>query len=196
MRTGRIAERTRRRHAAIHAQLAEGNSVRAIAAELGLARNTVRRFARTTDPEELLASDGTGRRRSMLEDYRPYLLQRWSEGCTDAAQLWRELQERGYPGGYSRVRDYLLPFRAATGIPARSPQPPKVRQVTAWMMANPAHLNHSSTRQLAAITASCPELAAVQAQVQAFAQLMTERPGRGLEKWMTAAGQIPELRSS
>lgn len=36
-RTGRIAERTRRRHAAIHALLAKGNGIRAIAAELGLA---------------------------------------------------------------------------------------------------------------------------------------------------------------
>ena len=31
--------------------------------------------------------------------------------------------------------------------------------------------------------------------MQAFAQLMTEHRGRDLEKWMTAAGQIPELRS-
>jgi DNA-binding NarL/FixJ family response regulator len=40
-RSGRIAERTRQRHAAVHRLLAGGNSARAIAAELGLARNTV-----------------------------------------------------------------------------------------------------------------------------------------------------------
>src|SRR6185437_16993032 len=43
-RRGPIAERTRQRHATIHQLLADGNSARAIAAELGLARNTVRRF--------------------------------------------------------------------------------------------------------------------------------------------------------
>jgi transposase len=125
LRTGRIAERTRRRHAAIHALLAEGRSTRAIAAELGLARNTVRRFARASDPEELLVNDGTGRRRSMLGDYAPDLRQRWDQGCTDAAALWRELRERGYPGGYSRVRDYLMPFRATTSAPAPRPSRPK-----------------------------------------------------------------------
>jgi len=31
--------------------------------------------------------------------------------------------------------------------------------------------------------------------VQAFAQIMTERRGRDLEKWMTAADGLPELRS-
>jgi transposase len=92
---GRIAERTRHRHAAIHALLAEGRSTRAIAAGLGLARNTVRRFARASDPEELLVNDSTGRRRSMLEDYAPHLRQRWDQGCTDATALWRELRERG-----------------------------------------------------------------------------------------------------
>jgi transposase len=195
LRTGQIAERTRQRHAAIAALLAQGRSARAIATELGLARNTVRRFARAADPEELLVNDGTGRRRSILDDHAPYLRHRWEQGCTDAAALWRELRARGYPGGYSRVRDYLLPWRDAAVIPAPAPQPPKVRQVTAWIMTDPEHLSSGSTRQLASITASCPELAAVQGHVQAFAQLMTERRGRQLEAWMTAAGAAPELAS-
>jgi transposase len=145
--------------------------VRAIAAELGLARNTVRRFAWAADPEELLVNDGTGRRRSMLDDHAPYLHQRWEQGCTDAAALWRELRTRGYPGGYARVRDYLLPWRDATATPAPAPPPPKARQATAWILTDPAHMNAHGTRQLAAITAECPELAAVQAHVQAFAQI-------------------------
>lgn len=38
-------------------------------------------------------------------------------------------------------------------------------------------------------------MAAVQAHVQAFAQIMTERRGRDLEKWMIAASAAPELHS-
>lgn len=86
-RSDRTAVRTRQRHAAIRHLLADGRSVGAISGEPGLARTTVRRFARTTGPEELLVNDGTGRRPSMIEDYEPYLRQRWSAGCTGAAQL-------------------------------------------------------------------------------------------------------------
>jgi hypothetical protein len=104
-------EAGRRRHAAIRHLLAEGRSVRAIGLELGLARNTVRRFARAGDPEELLVHDGTGQRPGILEEYRPYLRQRWNVGCTDAALLWQEIRAQGCRGSYSLVRDYLAPLR-------------------------------------------------------------------------------------
>jgi DNA-binding NarL/FixJ family response regulator len=45
LRAGRIADRTRARHADVHRLLADGCSVRETAAALGLSRNTVRRFA-------------------------------------------------------------------------------------------------------------------------------------------------------
>ena len=96
-RGDRMAVRTRQRHAAIRQLLAEGRSIHAIAAELGLARNTVRRFARAADSEELLVHDGTGRRASILENYEPYLRERWNAGCTDAAALWRELAPADTP---------------------------------------------------------------------------------------------------
>jgi transposase len=86
-RGDQIAVRTRGRHADVRRLLDAGRSVSAIAADLGLSRNTVRRFARAADPEELLARDGTGRRTSILQDYKPYLRERWNSGCTNAAQL-------------------------------------------------------------------------------------------------------------
>ncbi len=53
-RAGRIADRTRARHADVHRMLAEGRNYREIATALGLSRNTIRRFARAASPEELL----------------------------------------------------------------------------------------------------------------------------------------------
>jgi Homeodomain-like domain len=190
-RTGRIAERPRQRHAVVHQLLAEGNSVRTIAAELGLARNTVRRFARAASPEQLLVHDGTGRRPSILDEHAPYLHQRWNDGCTDAAQLWREIRARGYPGGYSRVRDYLAQYRSTTAAPAPAPQPPKVKKVTSWLMTDPHRLTAGDKAQLTAIFAALHE------HIAAFADLMTKRRGRHLEQWITAADAsgLPELRS-
>jgi transposase len=195
-RSDKVAVRTRQRHAAIRQLLADGRTVRAIAAELGLARNTVRRFARAASPDELLVSDGTGRRASILDEHKAYLRERWNAGCADAAVLHRELRARGYQGGYSLIRDYLAPFRN-TAIPAPAPAVPKTRAVTGWIMTWPAGLAHADQAQLDAILQACPELAAVTTHVRGFATLMTSRRGRDLEKWMTtaAASGTPSLRS-
>jgi len=196
-RSGRVPDRTRQRHAAIHQLLASGRSVRAISLELGLARNTVRRFARAASPEELLVNDGTGRRPSILAEFEPYLIQRWNDGCTDAALLWREIRDRGYAGGSSHVRACLAPLRTTTIAAVRPPAPPKVREVTSWVMTRPRNLAPGDQARLAVILSSCPELSALSEHIRAFARIMTERRGRELETWMaavTASGQ-PDLRS-
>ncbi len=196
-RSDRIAVRTRRRHAAIHRLRSEGRSVRTIAAELGLSRNTVRRFARVTDPEELLVNDGTGHRPSILGEHAAYLRQRWAAGCTDATRLWKEIRARGYSGGYFLVRDYLAPLRGTASPPEPPPAPPKPRTFTGWIMTRPARLTADDQAHLEAILNRCPELAALAGHVRAFAELMTERRGRDLEQWMTtaAASSEPALRS-
>ena len=197
-RTGRIADRTRDRHADVHRMLAGGRSIGEIAAELGLSRNTVRRFARAASPDELLVSDGTGRRASILDEHAPYLRERWNSGCTNAALLWQEIRARGYQGGCRQVRGYLARFRGNAAVPAPAPVPPKVRAVTAWIMTRPDRLADADKASLDAILAASPELAAVTASVRDFAVIMNERRGRKLlEPWMTAAlatGE-PALRS-
>ena len=105
----------------MHRLLADGRSLGEIAAELGLSRNTVRRFARAASPEELLANDGTGRQASILDEHVAYLRERWNSGCTNAAQLWQELRARGYQGG---------PTTSASTSPASAepqPSPPRPR---------------------------------------------------------------------
>jgi hypothetical protein len=197
-RTGKIAGRTRARHAEVHRMLAEGSSFGKIASGLGLSRNTVRRFARATSPEELLVHDGTGRRASILGEHDAYLRERWNSGCTNAAQLWQEIRDRGYQGGRTHVRHYLARYRGSASVPVPVPAPPKVRAVTAWIMTRPDRLADTDKASLDAILAASPELAAVAASVRSFAQIMSERRGRKLlEPWMTAAlatGE-PALRS-
>lgn len=157
-RSGRIAGRTRARHADVHQMLASGRSIREITAALGLSRNTVRRFARAASPEELLVRDGTGRRPSILDEHTAYLRERWNSGCTNATVLWQEIRARGYPGGRTQVSGYLARFRAAGQIPAPAPVPPKPRAVTAWIMTRPDRLADGDKASLDAILAASPEL--------------------------------------
>ncbi|WP_405147677.1 ISL3 family transposase [Sphaerisporangium sp. NBC_01403] len=197
LRTDRWAVRARQRHTAVHDLLTQGHSLKAIARELQLARGTIRRFARAQSAEELLVNNGTGRRPSQLAPYTTYLQQRWNAGCTDATQLWREIQALGYKGGYPCVRDHLRPWRSATSSPEPTPAPPRPRQVTAWIMTNPDNLNADDNSQLKAIFQHCPHLHATRAHVQAFAHMMTQRHGDRLEQWMTAvdADDLPALHS-
>jgi hypothetical protein len=86
--------------------LADGRSLVGVAAELGVSRNAVRRFARAVGPEDLLVRDGTGRRARCFDDHADYLRQRWNADCANAAQVWQEIRAR-YPGGATEVRRYL-----------------------------------------------------------------------------------------
>jgi transposase len=190
--SGGIADRTRRRHADVHRLLADGRSQAAIATELGLSRNTVRRFARATGPGELLVRDWAPRTPGILHDYEPYLRERWNSGCTNATVLWHEISAHGYRGGYSSVRDHLARFRGNAAIPDPAPEPPKARAVTSWIMTRPDDLDPADQASLDAILASSPELAAVTTHVRTFADLMTQRRGRELEQWMTAAAASGE----
>jgi transposase len=124
----RFAERTRAKHATVHALLAAGHSKRSIARQLGMGLNTVLRFSRATEPERLFTGQWQCRP-TKLDAYKPYLDQRWQEGCTNAWKLWEEIKAQGYPDGYGNVRAYVS--RNLRGKPQPvGPRPPSTRAVS------------------------------------------------------------------
>ncbi len=78
-------------------------SVSRIAAELGAERKTVRRWLQLG--HALLWKQPPGE--SLLDAFVSYLSRRWSEGCHNAAQLWRELRPLGFAGRPSTVRHWV-----------------------------------------------------------------------------------------
>lgn len=196
-RKGRLPDRTRQRHAAVHARIADGKPLRVIASELGLSRNTVRRFARAGDPEELLVNDGTGRRPKALDRFAPYLRKRWDDGCTNAAALLDEIRAMGYRGSPGAIRQYLRPWRSTTPPTPPPEVPPTVRKATGWILRNPDHLDTTERQNLDTLTAACPTLAAVRNHIHDLAVMMLHRRGRDLDRWMAAvhADDLPDLRS-
>ena len=135
---GRLATRTRERHAAVHELLAQGRTISYISRTLPLDRKTVRRFARAADVHDLLPTTRTGR--SLLDEYAPYLRERVAGGCVDAAVLTREITVFGYRGSTKTVRRFLQPLRAAhrTALEAGRPQRPSGHRV-ADPTTGPAH---------------------------------------------------------
>ncbi|MEU7896922.1 transposase, partial [Nonomuraea sp. NPDC049152] len=77
------------------------------------------------------------------------------------------------------------------------PAPPTVRQATGWLLRNPATLTTDEQRHLDALTTACPPLARLYDHVRNFADMMVNRHGHHLERWMATADadDLPELRS-
>ncbi len=84
--SGRRADNTRSRHAAVQALLADGATIRAIMRSLGMSRGTARKYARAPTAEALLGphpSSGPGK----LGPYKPYLHTRVDDGVIDSQAL-------------------------------------------------------------------------------------------------------------
>jgi transposase len=98
-------------HQQIHLLHSQGLSLHQITRDIGLARNTVRKYAR--QPVSPSAPDATPRprRTSVLDRYAGYVQRRWNEGCRNAALLFREIKEQGYAGGKTTLKDYVSYLR-------------------------------------------------------------------------------------
>ena len=86
----------------------EGRSIRAIARELGISRNSVRKYLRSS---EVPKAKPRPPKPSKLDLYKEYLQHRMGEGLDNCVVLLRELKARGYTGGYTILKDYVQPFR-------------------------------------------------------------------------------------
>ena len=116
----------------------------------------MRRFARATDPGELLVRDWTPAAPGVLPEYEPYLRDRWNSGCTNATLLWQEIRARGCP---RRLLRRPRPPRApAETPPFAPPRNPKPLTVTAWVMTRPDRLDSADQAGVDTILASFPEL--------------------------------------
>ncbi|MGC5530408.1 transposase [Streptomyces sp. SR-10] len=150
----RFADRTRARHAAVHALLKAGHSRRSVQRQLRMTYRAVKQLADTATPEELFTGQWQNRP-SVLDDYKPHLDDRWNEGRTNAWKLWEEIVPLGYRGSYQRVRAYLHDKRTSPQpVTARPPSP---RTVAGWILRRPETLTETEQLQLKAVRAHCPE---------------------------------------
>ena len=92
-----------------------GYSIREIAEELDIARNTVRWYLK--DPEAVIPKPRRPRG-AKLDPYREFVDRRLSEGLENCVVLLRELEDLGYQGGYSLVKNYVSPRRRRCQVQA------------------------------------------------------------------------------
>ena len=87
---------------------AEGVSISELARRTGHDRKTIRRIVQAESPAERPARR---RRESKLAPFREYVLQRMELGVLNAVRIHAELQELGYRGGLTVLRDFMRPHR-------------------------------------------------------------------------------------
>ncbi|MFE3781955.1 ISL3 family transposase [Amycolatopsis sp. NPDC059090] len=191
----RLVTRTRERYAAVQDLRCQGESLSAICRILALDRKTVRRFARAATVDELLGK-AVGRS-NLLDPFKPYLQQRWSENVTEASQLTKEISAQLYEGSEQTVRRYLRPFREMLTPPPAPPAVPKIRKVTGWLLRRPENLGNGEQRQRADTRSRCLHLDRLAEHVKTFATMMVQRPGENLGTWLSTAesDEQPDLHS-
>ena len=137
-------------------------------------------------------------RESRLDEFKPYICQRWNQGLTDASQIHAELRQRGWTGSPQTVRRYVHLLRQAGPAVTPAPAVPKTREITRWLLSRPGSLDDGDQARLAAVRAGCPHLDALAGHIRDFAGMMTRRQGLlALEDWLTRveADDQPELHS-
>ena len=171
---------------------AQGMSMLAITHELRVSRTFVRRVTRMD-----VLPDARYRkpRPSKLE---PYLTWRWDEGCKNAMQLWREVKEQGYPGGYKRVyqwrqKQWLLEDTKAsetttpvTMLMQQARQSSAPRQL-AWLLIHPTkRLSQDEKVVLDRLISKNPAIGIAQNLAQGFRQLFGDKKPEQLTDWFEA----------
>lgn len=182
-----------------------GWSKQTIARELGQPLRTIHRYAHAP---VFPARKRRTRPPGQLAPFRRYLEQRLEDGCGNAAQLWRELQEQGFTGSYSAVHAWIaeryppLPAGEA-GTPSQRSQgrtnspPPTPRTVTWWLLRRPDELTAEQVAFLEALQERCPLIQQARELVQEFFGITRKREGAKLEDWVsrTSGSGIGALRN-
>ncbi|WP_322779364.1 transposase, partial [Frankia sp. Cas4] len=126
-------ERTLQRHAAVHELLDAGVGLCESARQLGLALNTVKRYARVPDPDQLIRPPQY--RHCLVDLFRDHLRERRAAGPVATTTLLAEIRAMGYTGSANLLDRYLKQGRAEYPL-----ADPSIRRRTAWIMTAPGHL--------------------------------------------------------
>ncbi len=94
---------------------AQGLSITAISDKTGFDRKTVKKYLNlTTIPEP----KPRAKRESKLDKYKDYIIKKLHDGPFTAVRLFREIQEMGFTGKCTIVRDFVRKVRPEQGVQA------------------------------------------------------------------------------
>jgi transposase len=191
--SGQRAQTTLQRWQQVHDLLGKGVGLLECARRLQLSLNTVKRYARASQPERLQRAPQY--RTTLVDPYRDHLRARRAENpAVPVLQLLREIRELGYQGSSNLLVRYITQGRVEADRPHLSP-----RRAARLLLTRPDSLTPGQHRTLADITAACPEMTALAGLIGSFAALLTPDPANSslLQPWIAAAraGDLPHVHA-
>ena len=168
-----------------------GTTIKRISAELGADRKTIHGWLRLGQAPlwQQPSSD------SILDPFKTFLGRRWSEGCRNASQLWRELVTLGFQGRPSVVRDWAASHRdGASGTPGSVGDPPAPvwpvpsgYRLARLLMASRSRLNAEERLFISRLLSDEPQLDAAISWAKRLNNLLRRRTVDSLDSVLAAA---------
>ncbi|MBN9743468.1 ISL3 family transposase [Amycolatopsis sp. A1MSW2902] len=192
-REGIQARTTRQRWRQVHDLLDSGVGLLECARRLNLALNTVKRYARITQPERLARAPKY--RPTLVDPYREHLRHRRQiDPAVPVKTLFTEITQLGYTGSLNLLQRYITQGRVESDRPAISP-----RRLARYLLTRPDRLKDHQRERLDAAAASCPEMTALAGLVADFAALLAPTAGNDvrLTGWIELARgeDLPHLHA-
>jgi transposase len=182
---------------ALHSQ---GLKSAEIAVETGMTERTVRRWLSRRD---IPYSRPRKQRPRLIDPYKPYVLERWGQGCRSGSQLESELRAKGYKGSGRAIYRYLETLEPSEASPHKgasvsgsrqttsSPQPNPLlalsaQQATWLFFRKPEDLKKEELENLQQLRQASPQIETTYQLVETFLHMVRERRGEQLDAWLDA----------
>ncbi|MEU8319760.1 ISL3 family transposase [Nonomuraea sp. NPDC048881] len=183
IKDGKRAQTTRERWQQVHDLLGKGVGLLECARRLNLGLNTVKRYARVSEPERLQRAPQY--RPTLVDPYRDHLKRRRTDDpAVPVLHLFNEIKALGYPGSFNLLYRYITQGRVEADRLPISP-----RRLARLLLTRPDNLKDERRRLLNELTTACPEMIDLAGLVRDFADLL--RPSKGnadrLSTWITTA---------
>ncbi|MEM9807539.1 MAG: ISL3 family transposase [Cyanobacteria bacterium P01_D01_bin.56] len=188
----------------VHSLRKQGYKVKYIAYHLGMGKRTVYTYlSHETFPEWQPSSRQC---RSIVDPYKPYLLDQWSQGRQHTKQLFKEIQQLGYSGTYETVARYTHTLRltqpqpipnpdSLKDLPGRGPAPkmtikpqkPLSARRAAWLVLQQTDTLTDKQKTLLERLTQHAELSETIQLTQGFIDLVRQRLPEQLDSWLEKA---------
>ncbi|HHW49817.1 MAG TPA: IS21 family transposase [Clostridiaceae bacterium] len=115
----------------IHEKAQKGKSAYTIGKELGISKNTAKKYM--NQPKTTHGLKGRIRP-SKLDPFKPQINEMVENGIFNCVVIFERLKDMGYTGGITIIKDYVKPFRPARNAPAvrRYETPPGKQAQMDW----------------------------------------------------------------